>query len=62
MKIVPIFAHESSKLISLIKRRIEYLTKALLARFSKIIMFFKFPLEKVSQRFENDYIHDIGFF
>ena len=55
-------SHQSSEAISLIKRRIEYLTKALLARFSKIIMFFKFPLEKVSQRFENDYIHDIGFF
>ena len=46
MKIVPIFAHESSKLISLIKRRIEYLTKALLARFSKIIMSFDFCCEK----------------
>ena len=37
IKIVPIYAHESSKPISLIKRRIEYLTKALLHRFSKII-------------------------
>ena len=37
-KIVPIYAHESSKPISLIKRRIEYLTKALLPRFSKIII------------------------
>ena len=42
IKIVPIYAHESSKPIPLIKRRIEYLTKALLARFSKIIKFFKF--------------------
>ena len=57
IKIVPIYAHESSKPISLIKRRIEYLTKALLAWFSKVIMFFKFPLEKVSRRFENDFIH-----
>ena len=31
IKIVPIYAHESSKPISLIKRRIEYLTNALLA-------------------------------
>ena len=38
IKIVPIHAHESSKPISLIKRRIEYLTKALLPRFSKIII------------------------
>ena len=37
IKIVPSYAHESSKPISLIKRRIEYLTKALLPRFSKII-------------------------
>ena len=37
IKIVPINARESSKPISLIKRRIEYLTKALLPRFSKII-------------------------
>ena len=55
--IVPIYAHESSKPISLIKRRIEYLTKALLARFSKI-MFFKFLLENVLPRFENDYINE----
>ena len=61
IKIVPIYAHESSKPISLIKRRIEYLTKALYARFSKIIMFFKFLLEKVSRRFENDYIHEIEY-
>ena len=61
IKIVPIHAHESSKPISLIKRRIEYLTKALLARFSKIIMFLKFLLEKVSRRFENDYIHEIEY-
>ena len=40
IKIVPVYAHELSKPISLIKRRIEYLTKALLAQFSKIIMFF----------------------
>ena len=58
INIVPIYAYESSKPISLIKRRTEYLTKALLARFSKIIMFFKFLLEKVSRRFENDYIHE----
>ena len=44
--IVPIYAHESSKPISLTKRRIEYLTKALLAQFSKIIMFSQFLLEK----------------
>ena len=37
IKIVPIPVHESSKPISLIKRKIEYLTKALLPRFSKII-------------------------
>ena len=37
IKIVPINARESSKPISLIKRRIEYLTTALLPRFSKII-------------------------
>ena len=61
IKIVPINARESSKPISLIKRRIEYLTKALYARFSKIIMFFKFLLEKVSRRFENDYIHEIEY-
>ena len=61
IKIVPIYAHESSKPISLIKRRIEYLTKALLAWFSKIIMFFKFPLEKVSRRFENDFIHEFEY-
>ena len=39
IKIVPIYAHESSKPISSIKRRIKYLTKALLARFSKINVF-----------------------
>ena len=61
IKIVPIYAHESSKPISSIKKRIKYLTKALLARFSKIIMFFKFLLEKVSRRFENDYIHEIEY-
>ena len=59
IKIVPIYAHESSKPISLIKRRIEYLTKAILARFSKIIMFFKFLLEKASRRFENGFIHEM---
>ena len=37
IKIVPIITHESSKVISLIKRRIEYLTKGLLPRSSKII-------------------------
>ena len=58
-KIVPIYAHESSKPTSFIKRRIEYSTKALLARFSKIIMLFKFLFEKVSLRFENYYIHEI---
>ena len=41
IKIVPIYAHESSKTISFVKRRIEYLTKAHFARFSKTIMFFK---------------------
>ena len=46
IKIVPIYAHESSKPISLIKRRIEYSTKALLARFSKIIMFLMFCWKK----------------
>ena len=51
IKIVPIYAHES----------IEYLTKALLAQFSKIIMFFKFILENVSRRCENDYIHKIEY-
>ena len=40
--IVPIYAHESSKPISLIKRRIEYLTKELLPRFSKFIIIIKF--------------------
>ena len=61
IKIIPVYAHESSKPTSLIKRRIEYLTKALLTRFSKIIMFFKFLLEKVSRRFENDCIHEIEY-
>ena len=37
IKIVPIPVHESSMPISLIKIKIEYLTKALLPRFSKII-------------------------
>ena len=40
IKIVPIYVHEPSKPISLIKRRIEYLTKLLLPRVSKIIIFF----------------------
>ena len=44
--------------ISLIKRRIEHLTKALPAQFPKIVMFFKFLLGKVSRRFENDFIHE----
>ena len=35
MKIVPIYAHESSKSISLIKRRIEYLTKDFLLDFQR---------------------------
>ena len=61
IKIVLIYAHESSKPISLIKRRIEYLTKALLAQFSEIIMFFQFLLENVSRRFENDFIHEIEY-
>ena len=39
-KIVPIYAHESSKPTSFIKRRIEYSTKALLARFSKCFLSF----------------------
>ena len=38
IRFVPIYAHESSKRISLIKIRIKYLPKALLARFSKIII------------------------
>ena len=61
IKIVPVYAHESSKLISLIKRRIEYLTKVRLARFSKIIMIFQFLLEKISRRFENDFTHKIEY-
>ena len=61
IKIVSIYVHESSKPISLIKRRIDYLFKALLARFSKIIMFFKFLLGKVSRQFENDFIHGIEY-
>ena len=40
IKIVPIYAHESSKPITFVKRRTEYLNIALFARFSKI-MFFK---------------------
>ena len=36
MKIVPIYAHESSKSISLIKRRIEYLTKDFLLDFQRL--------------------------
>ena len=55
------WTHESSKPISLIKRRIEYVTKALFALFSKIIIFFQFLLENVSPRFENDYIHEIEY-
>ena len=39
IRIVPIFVHASSKPISLIIRRIEYLTKALFAQFSKINVF-----------------------
>ena len=53
IKIVLIYAHVSSKPTSLIKRRIEYLTKALLARFVTI------NVSKFSRRFENDYIHEI---
>ena len=62
-KIVPIYAHESSKPTSFIKRRIEYSTKALLSiEYCSIFkMFFKFLLEKVSRRFENDYIHEIEY-
>ena len=61
IKIVPTYDHESSKPISLIKRRIDFLTKAFLARFSKIIMFFTFLSERVSRSFENDFIHEIEF-
>ena len=39
IKIVPVYTHVSSKPLSLIKGRIEYLTKALLARFSKVNVF-----------------------
>ena len=46
MKIVPIYAHVSSKPIPLTKRRIEYLTEALLAQFSKINAFLGFSLKK----------------
>ena len=55
------WTHELFKSISLIKKRIEYLTKALFALFSKIIMFFQFLLEKVSLWFENGYIHEIEY-
>ena len=63
IKIVPIYAHESSKPTSFIKRRIEYSTKALLSiEYCSIFkMFFKFLLEKVSRRFGNDYIHEIEY-
>ena len=39
IRIVPIYAHVSSKPISLIIRRIEYLTKALLVKFPEINIF-----------------------
>ena len=55
IKIAPIYDNESSKPIYLIKNRIKYLTKPLLAWYPKIIVFFKFLLENVSRRFENDY-------
>ena len=60
IKIVPIYVHVSSNPISLIKRTIEYLTKVLLAWFSKIIIF-KFLLKRVSRQFENDFIHEIEY-
>ena len=55
IKIVLIYAHVLSKPTSLIKRRIEYLTKALLAQFVTI------NVSKFSRRFENDYIHEIEY-
>ena len=61
INIVSIYANEWSRSLSLIKRRTEYLTKALLAQFSKIIMFLQFLLENVSWRFENDFIYEIEY-
>ena len=55
IKIVSIYAHEPMNYL------FEYLTKALFALFWKIITFFQFLLEKVSLRFENDYIHEIEY-
>ena len=37
--IVPVYTHVSSKLLSSIKRKIEYLTKQPLARFSRVNVF-----------------------
>ena len=63
IKIVPIHAHKSSKPISLIKRRIEYLTKALVPRFSKIItiLFQVFVGKSFTEIWENNYIHEIEY-
>ena len=63
IKIVPIHAHESSKPISLIKRRIEYLIKALVPRFSIIItLIFKVFIGKsFTAIWENNYIHEIEY-
>ena len=63
IKIVPIHAHKSSKPISLIKRRIEYLTKALVPRFSKIItILFQVSVGKsFTAIWENNYIHEIEY-
>ena len=63
IKIIPIYANESSKPISLIKRRIQYLTKALFPRFSRIIIInICVSVGKVSLRFEKDYIHETEYF
>ena len=63
IKVVPIYAHESSKPISLIKRRIEYLTKALVPRFSKIVtILFQVSVGKsFTAIWENNYIHEIEY-
>ena len=60
IKIVPIHFHESSKPISLIKRRIEYLTKALVPRFSKIIaIIFQVSVGKsFTAIWENNYFYE----
>ena len=63
---IPTYSTESRLFLSMpmnhlspYKRRIEYLTKSLLRRFSKIMLsFLKFLLEKVSLQFENGYIHE----